>query len=367
MIRFRTKNDTIQGMHPNNERQKQIIHFLWNAPQPLTTNEIIREVSKKIRVSEITLKRDLSELVDVGVLIRIGQARATRYSLHPQYFITAEMDIEEYFQQEVDERPALESFQFDIFQKLQKIPVFLPAEEKELMNLLKEHQKQKSKLSPQLLKREFERLTIELSWKSSAIEGNTYSLLETESLLKDGVRASGKKKEDAIMLLNHKHTLDFIRENEQDYRKLTIPLAEEVHRLLIRDLDVSPQLRKNLVSITGTKYRPLDNEFQIREALQKTCDFINQKKNALEKAFWAILLISYIQPFEDGNKRTSRMISTALLLAGKAIPLSYRSVKIDEYKKAILLFYELNNISAFKKIFMEQIRFAVKNYFRVKS
>lgn len=92
-------------------------------------------------------------------------------------------------------------------------------------------------------------------------------------------------------------------------------------------------------------------------------DLINAKENGFEKSLLAILLISYIQPFEDGNKRTGRMIGNALLINHEACPLSYRSVDSTDYKKAILLFYEQNNISAFKQLFIEQNEFGVRNYF----
>ena len=77
----------------------------------------------------------------------------------------------------------------------------------------------------------------------------------------------------------------------------------------------------------------------------------------------AVLLISYIQPFEDGNKRTDRIVGNAILIKNGYCPLSYRSVTPGDYKKAMVLFYEQNNISAYKKLFVEQIEFAVKNYF----
>jgi len=94
------------------------------------------------------------------------------------------------------------------------------------------------------------------------------------------------------------------------------------------------------------------------------CRLINAKKNGFEKALLAVVLISYIQPFEDGNKCTGRMLSNAILLAYDACPLSYRSVDSLDYKKAMLLFYEQNNVSAFKRLFIEQNVFAVNNYFR---
>ena len=93
------------------------------------------------------------------------------------------------------------------------------------------------------------------------------------------------------------------------------------------------------------------------------CRLINGKKDVFEKALLALVLLSYIQAFADGNKRTARIISNALLIAEGYCPLSFRTVDSIEYKKSMLIFYEQNNISSFKQIFMEQYEFAVKNYF----
>jgi Fic family protein len=90
---------------------------------------------------------------------------------------------------------------------------------------------------------------------------------------------------------------------------------------------------------------------------------INSKSSVIEKAFLVVLLISYIQPFEDGNKRTARLSGNALLMHDNSCLLLYRSINQMEYKKAILLFYELNNISAFKTIFINQYMLTVENYF----
>jgi Fic family protein len=132
---------------------------------------------------------------------------------------------------------------------------------------------------------------------------------------------------------------------------------------LTKKLSVTKNIRKHGVGVTGTKYRPLDNEFQIKEALEKTTKLINEKKSFFEKAFIALILISYIQPFEDGNKRTARMFTNAILLAHNSIPLSYRIIDVVEYKKASILFYEINNVSYFKNIFIDQFEDAVNNYF----
>ena len=144
---------------------------------------------------------------------------------------------------------------------------------------------------------------------------------------------------------------------------LTISNIEDIHSLLIKELAVDKNLRKRRVGISGTNYRPLDNEFQIREALLSTCDLINKKENVFEKALLTLLLISYIQPFMVGNKRTARIVSNAILMNHKYCPISFRTVDSVDYKKALLLFYEQNNISKFKEIFITQFEFAVKTYF----
>ncbi len=206
-------------------------------------------------------------------------------------------------------------------------------------------------------------MAIDLSWKSSQIEGNTYSLLETERLLKDKETASGKTKEEAIMLLNHKEAIDFIVDHPDYLIPLSVSKIEDIHSILIKDLGIEKNLRRKRVGISGTNYRPLDNEFQIIEALHKTCEIVNKKESVFEKAMLTLLLISYIQPFMDGNKRTARIVSNAILMNYKHCPISFRTVDSIDYKKAMLLFYEQNNISRFKEIFINQFEFAVNTYF----
>ena len=138
---------------------------------------------------------------------------------------------------------------------------------------------------------------------------------------------------------------------------------ENIHSILIKELGVDRNIRKRKVGISGTNYRPLDNEFQILEALSDMCELVNGKDNVFEKALLLLVLISYIQPFVDGNKRTARIVSNAILLSQNYCPISFRTVDSVEYKKAMLLFYEQNNISSIKEIFNDQFKFAVNTYF----
>ena len=97
--------------------------------------------------------------------------------------------------------------------------------------------------------------------------------------------------------------------------------------------------------------------------MEKLIDVINQTENIIEKALITVIMISYIQPFEDGNKRTGRILANAILFANKYCPLSYRSVNEIEYKKAVIIFYENNSLNYFKDLFVNQFRFAVDKYF----
>ena len=165
------------------------------------------------------------------------------------------------------------------------------------------------------------------------------------------------------MLLNHKEALDFILANPDYISPLAVSRIEDIHSLLIDGLGIDRNIRNRRVGISGTNYKPLDNEFQIKEALQDLCLLINSRESILDKSFLALVLLSYIQPFSDGNKRTARIISNAILINNKYCPISFRTVDSIDYKKAMLVFYEQNNISVFKKIFIEQFEFAVNTYF----
>ena len=264
----------------------------------------------------------------------------------------------------INQRDIKETFNFQLIPEiLEDISLFADNEQEHLNIFQRKFIKNISQLSELGYKKEFERFAIDLSWKSSQIEGNTYSLLETERLLKEKETAVGKTKEEAIMLLNHKEAIDFIVENPDFFSTISVSKIEDIHGLLIKDLGVDKNIRKRRVGISGTNYKPLDNEFQIKEALLSMCELINKKENVFEKALLLLVLISYIQPFMDGNKRTARIVSNAALINHKHCPLSFRTVDSVEYKKAMLLFYEQNNIWAFKKIFIDQYQFAVDTYF----
>ena len=340
---------------------REILQYLHY--NPLSTREEIRE-GVNFGGSDATLKRLIAMAVKDGNIVVEGKARATSYRLSDYAYLLMPLSLDTYFAKEVDERQVQVSFNFDVINnQLSKVALFTDDELERLNALQAEFRKNIAEMSENEYCREMARLGIDLSWKSSQIEGNTYSLLETERLLRESKTADGKTKEEAMMLLNHKDALLFVLDNPDFLQTLTIGSIEDIHSLLTKELSVDKGLRHRRVGITGTNYRPLDNEFQIREAMRDMCDLINSRSNVFEKALLALLLLSYIQPFMDGNKRTARITSNALLIANGYCPLSFRTVDSIDYKKAMLIFYEQNNLYAFKQIFISQYEFAVKEYF----
>ncbi len=345
-----------------NKRQLNILEFVRKSGK-ISNLEIRKYLENKFdNISRVTVVRDLSKLLANGLIKKQGHGRGVRYSEVLENKLLSYFDVEEYFKLGPDERkPSFDSFNFDIFENL--LNIFTKQELKKIKALNNNYLKRIKKLPPAILKKEFERLTIELSWKSSRIEGNTYSLIDTEILIKEQQEARGHKKEEAIMILNHKSALDYIFDKKSDFKKLTLRKIENIHRLVVDNLGIAKGLRKRIVGVVGTKYKPLDNQYQVREAVERTIKVINSCPDSFPKALIAILMVSYIQPFEDGNKRTARLLGDAVLLAYNICPLSFRSVNEADYKKAMILFYEQNSARFFKELFIQQFEFAVRNYF----
>ena len=332
-------------------RQQKILKLL--ATKSYSRIQLQKALTEK--VSKPTLFRDLKGLIAAGLVISSGLGKATVY-------------------RKIDQNPLLVPaakkfspsgpilFHFDVFDDCANL--FTPQEVSHLQSIHKDLGKQLGRLDPTIAKRELERFVIELAWKSSRIEGNTYSLLETETLIKTRREAVGHTKEEATMILNHKSAFDTMLAKRDTFKILNLSDITQLHTMLTKDMDVSPGIRKHPVGITGTLFRPLDNEWQIREALEKLIDVVNSSPYPPEKALIIMAVLAYIQAFADGNKRTSRMLANAVLMAYDYYPISYRVVDENEYKQAMIYFYEQNSLYDIKKILIDQYEFAIDTYFR---
>jgi fido (protein-threonine AMPylation protein) len=345
------------------ERQQVILEYIADRG-PVSRSEILKywEEAKKQSVSHMSIVRDLDALLSDRLIVKDGKGPAVRYHENVPHKGLRYIAVERYFVQSADERANVhEVFSDEVFLFLHDI--FSLREQHVLEELNAGYRTRTKTLSPIQYAKEIERLTIEFAWKSSHIEGNTYSLLDTEALIKDQKEADGHTKEEAIMILNHKKALDHIRNTQTDFKTLSVRKIEDVHHLIVDQLGIEKGLRKRPVGIIGTRYRPLDDQYRINEAMERLVEALNNMSDPWARAFAAVCMLSYIQPFEDGNKRTARLLGNAILLASEVCPLSYRSVDEVAYKKAMIIFYEQQSFRAFKNLFMEQFEFAVKNYF----
>ena len=199
------------------------------------------------------------------------------------------------------------------------------------------------------------RLLIDLSWNSSRLEGNTYSLLETKRLIELGEAASGKDASEAQMILNHKAAIEYIVESSSE-DTISSHEVRSIHALLSENLlgdpSASGRLRTIAVGIGGTTYLPLDNPHILRECFDTFIEKINQIEDPFEQSFFALVHLSYMQAFEDVNKRTARIVANIPLVKKNLRPLSFVDVDQGAYVKALLGVYEMNDISLMRDLYL---------------
>jgi hypothetical protein len=199
------------------------------------------------------------------------------------------------------------------------------------------------------------RLLIDLAFYSSRLEGNKYSLLETHVLLEQGKSAEGKSAQDTQMILNHKDAIEFLVEeaNEIAFNHRTIV---NLHALLSNNLLPDPQasgrLRQNTIGIAGSTYQPLEIPAVIEDCFNELLSKAASIIDPFEQAFFVIVQIPYLQPFEDVNKRVSRLAANIPFIKRNLSPLSFIDVEQDLYTKAMLGIYELNRTVLARDVFI---------------
>ena len=197
------------------------------------------------------------------------------------------------------------------------------------------------------------RLLIDLSWNSSRLEGNTYSLLETERLLERGDAGEGRSPRETQMILNHKAAIDLLVE-QAEFIGFNRHTVLNLHALLADNL-LHPQacgrLRTVPVTIGGTPYHPLEIPQLVDECFARILETAAAIDDPFEQAFFAMVQLPYLQPFEDVNKRVSRLAANLPLVRGNLCPLSFADVPERDYTDGILGVYELNRVGLLRDVF----------------
>jgi Fic family protein len=199
------------------------------------------------------------------------------------------------------------------------------------------------------------RLLIDLSWSSSRLEGNTYSLLDTKRLLNFGEAAQGKQQLDAQMILNHKDAIEFLVTSAEDIgfnRHTLLNLHGLLANNLLNDASATGRLRQIVVEIERSSFHPLEVPQLIEECFEQILATAEVIKDPFEQTFFVMVQLPYLQPFDDVNKRVSRLAANIPFIKSNLAPLSFIDLPNQYYIEAILGVYELNDVSLLKDVFM---------------
>jgi len=198
------------------------------------------------------------------------------------------------------------------------------------------------------------RLLIDLSWASSKLEGNTYTRLDTQRLIEQGEAAAGRDARETQMILNHKRAIEYLVDGADEIG-YDIHTFQNLHALLSENLLADPgaggKLRERIVDISGTVFRPLAIPQQIDGFFRVVLDKAAAIGDPFEQAFFLMVQIPYLQPFEDVNKRVSRLGANIPLLKHNLCPLSFVEVPERAYVEGTLAVYERNKVELLADVF----------------
>ncbi|OZI64850.1 Fic family protein [Bordetella genomosp. 4] len=359
--------------------REQILQLLHAQPQPDVRGLSSNEIAHRIAVSVSTVKRYLDVLLQTGEIVREGKGRATRYRvIAPSAVSTIGEPTTSYVPMDpmawsgagqallLELRQPLGAREVAGYQRA-FVDNYVPNQSSLLPPVLAQSLYDEGRMKGQQPAGTYARkvlgaLLIDLSWSSSRLEGNRYSRLDTEELFKNG---SAGNDLDAVMLLNHKIAIEFLVDAVPEYG-LTQPLIRNLHAMLMQDLLVDAShlgnVRQKVVNISGTTYVPLQVPSLLEEMLGLVVDKAKLIKNPIEAAFFLWVNLAYLQPFEDGNKRTSRLSANIPLMLYNCAPLSFLSVETPDYAYAMMGVYERCNVALAVDLFESAYRRSVKKY-----
>lgn len=353
--------------HTTSKENELILKLIQNHTSGIPFQGIKNELP--LVISERTLKRRLSELVASGMLIRVGIGRGVKYVSSAKNIIQEpDKDLDEFAYLNISDesRKVIQYVQQPLIAR-KPVPYnrdfldsYIPTETAYLSESIRKHLQ---KIGAQdgthpagtFARKILDRLLIDLSWNSSRLEGNTYSLLETERLIQFGEAAENKNKIEAQMILNHKSAIEFLVEGKEEIgfnRYSILNLHALLSDGLLGNQAACGRLRSIAVGIGSSAFMPAEIPQLIDECFSKILSFASVITNPFEQAFFVMVHLPYLQPFEDVNKRTSRLAANIPLIQNNFAPLSFIDVPERSYIDGTLGVYELNNISLLRDVFI---------------
>lgn len=362
-----------------------ITDILASQYQPCSAQEIYANLPDTTSLR--TLQYHLKQLVNQGLIVAEGKSRSTKYALANRAasstadnqvresdddglsLSTDALKVKAYIRQNLIKRKTVGYHHAFLDQYRPNVSFYLSPAEREHL-----HKIGKPSTAPQpagtYARHILNRLLIDLSWNSSRLEGNTYSLLDTRRLIDFGQVAEGRNQLEAQMILNHKDAIEFLVSAADDigFNRYTIL---NLHAMLANNLLVNPAavgtLRRIAVGIEQSAFLPLEVPQLIEEYFDQILQTAAAINDPFEQSLFMMVQLPYLQPFDDVNKRVSRLAANIPLITNNYSPLSFIRVPNDVYIEAMLGVYELNDTSLLKEVFIWAYEQSAERYKAVKQ
>lgn len=374
-----------------NKLKEAILKALGRATHPLSRGEISEFLPTP--PSPKTIQRRIQELCEDGMVESSGHLSGKKYALASSTNLVSEA-TDSSSKADTKEKPVKrEVFSKESLAKLKYLETpsfarkktsyntsllenYIPNETQYINNQQRESMVKagirfdKEFAAGTYAKNIIQRLLIDLSYNSSRLEGNTYSLLDTKLLLEQGVTSDDTLNEEAVMILNHKEAILFLVGNALEI-EVTSFVVRNLHQLLAQDLLRNPNacgnIRKIEVGISRTAYTPLNNSQQLEEYLTLTLRKAEKITDPFEQSFFLLMHLSYLQAFEDVNKRTARLTCNIPFIKKNLCPLSFIDVAKEDYINSLLYFYETGDPQPAADVFYSAYLSSCEKYDVVKQ
>lgn len=348
------------------QQKEEITTLLDKHPAGLSRSQIAEKIS--FSINDKTLQRRLSDLVSEGNILREGQRKSARYYPLKDTQATADQDLKDrpsvvFSAASQKKLKFLESptiARAKVSYNSSFLDEYIPNKSQYIPNKMRDKLAQEGKRLDEPLaagtyaRQIYQRLLIDLSYHSSRLEGNTYSHLDTQKLIEEEITAEGKVYEETVMIMNHKRAISFIVENAREIEISSFTVCN-LHYLLSEDLlmnsDASGRIRTIEVDIGQSTYKPLTNTRSLRDNFELILQKAKNIRNPFEQSFFLLVHLSYLQAFEDVNKRTSRLCCNMPFIKNNLCPLSFTDVTREDYTAALLTIYEKNDVGPMLELF----------------
>ncbi len=344
-----------------------VLDILQKSEMPLTLKQIIGLLGTQI--PERTLRRYLKTLESEQYVMVLGGNRNRSYQAvkktenYSTIFSSTNLKILEKLSVPLYQREPC-TFQHNWIQ--QYIPnetFYLSAQQRQKL-YDHGHQNKENQAAGTYAHKIYQRLLIDLSYNSSRLEGNTYSLVETQRLLLEGLSVEDKLDSEKIMILNHKEAIRYLVENASNIQ-ISAENIRTIHYLLADGL-VQPheagQVRKDGVKISGSVYIPIENPVIILELLEVICHKADQIIDPYEQSIFLLINLSYLQAFLDVNKRTARIACNIPFIKNNLVPISFNEINVEDYRSAMIAIYEFNQVNPLVELYVWSYLRTAKEY-----